>query len=352
MSAPTVRRIMSLPFRRMPVLHGRRSGVVRLSGVRAATSVRPPGRRASVPRDSPRLPYAGPERRVNRESWCAWRQAGGSVARQIGSGAPMHGHFLAGSGPRRPACGARAQAGRVPTSSRTASAERSKATRSSAVSSISKTRSRPFAPRTTGNADEQPVDAEFALEQDGAGQDALPVEQDRLDHLEGAGGRSVERRTRLEQGDDLGATVGGPLAQRLDPLGTEQLGDRHAGDGRVTRQRDHRVAVTAEDERVGILDRHAQLLGDERPEAGRVEDPAIPRTRSRGKPDALSATWHIASSGLVTTIRIASGEWRAACSTTDRTIPAFLASRSSRLMPGWRASPYGTTTMSLPAVSA
>ena len=36
--------------------------------------------------------------------------------------------------------------------------------------------------------------------------------------------------------------------------------------------------------------------------------PAIPSTRSRGKPDAVSATWHIASSGLVTMIRIASGE--------------------------------------------
>ena len=34
----------------------------------------------------------------------------------------------------------------------------------------------------------------------------------------------------------------------------------------------------------------------------------MPRTRSRGKPDACIATWHIASSGLVTTIRIASGE--------------------------------------------
>ena len=34
----------------------------------------------------------------------------------------------------------------------------------------------------------------------------------------------------------------------------------------------------------------------------------MPMTRSRGKPDAAIATWHIASSGLVTTIRIALGE--------------------------------------------
>ena len=78
----------------------------------------------------------------------------------------------------------------------------------------------------------------------------------------------------------------------------------------------------------------------------------MPRTRSRGKPDALSATWHIASSGFVTMMRIAAGECLAACSTTARTIPAFFASRSSRLIPGWRASPEVTTTMSEPAVSA
>ena len=80
--------------------------------------------------------------------------------------------------------------------------------------------------------------------------------------------------------------------------------------------------------------------------------PAMPSTRSRGKPDARIATWHIASSGLVTTIRIASGDAAAAWPTTLATIPAFFASRSSRLMPGWRASPDVTTMMSEPAVSA
>ena len=51
-------------------------------------------------------------------------------------------------------------------------------------------------------------------------------------------------------------------------------------------------------------------------------------------------------------VNVASGEWRTACSTTERTIPAFFARRSSRLMPGWRARPEVTTTMSEPAVSA
>jgi hypothetical protein len=80
--------------------------------------------------------------------------------------------------------------------------------------------------------------------------------------------------------------------------------------------------------------------------------PAIPMTRSGGKPDAWSATWHIASRGLVTTMMMASGDAAAARDTTARTIPAFLARRSSRLMPGWRARPEVTTMTSEPAVSA
>ena len=80
--------------------------------------------------------------------------------------------------------------------------------------------------------------------------------------------------------------------------------------------------------------------------------PAMPSTRSRGKPEARIATWHIASSGLVTTIRTASGDCEADASTTALTMPAFFASRSSRLMPGWRANPEVTTITSEPAVSA
>ena len=45
--------------------------------------------------------------------------------------------------------------------------------------------------------------------------------------------------------------------------------------------------------------------------------PAIPNTRSLGKPDAFFATWHIASSGFETMIRIASGESGDRASVTD-----------------------------------
>jgi hypothetical protein len=55
---------------------------------------------------------------------------------------------------------------------------------------------------------------------------------------------------------------------------------------------------------------------------------------------------------LVTRIRIAFGERRATCSTTEPTISAFLKSRSSRVMPGLRAMPAVMTTMSESAVSS
>ena len=112
----------------------------------------------------------------------------------------------------------RAPQASLATSSRTAAAEASKAACSSAVSSISKTRSMPARAEDDRHADEQAVGPELALEQDGARQDALAIEQDRLDHLERRRGRGVERRAGLEQGDDLGAAVGRPLLERLDPV--------------------------------------------------------------------------------------------------------------------------------------
>ena len=37
--------------------------------------------------------------------------------------------------------------------------------------------------------------------------------------------------------------------------------------------------------------------------------PAMPSTRSRGKPEAFIATWHMASSGLLTMMRTEFGEY-------------------------------------------
>jgi hypothetical protein len=80
--------------------------------------------------------------------------------------------------------------------------------------------------------------------------------------------------------------------------------------------------------------------------------PAIPKTRSFGQPETFLATWHIASSGFETTTTMASGLVATTCSVTDLTIFSFVATRSSRLIPGERGSPAVITTTSDPAVSS
>src|SRR5262245_59382846 len=80
--------------------------------------------------------------------------------------------------------------------------------------------------------------------------------------------------------------------------------------------------------------------------------PAMPTTRLVGKPDFFHASCTIASSGLVTSTRIALRLRLTICSTTDPTISAFLNSRSSRVIPGLRARPAVMTTMSELAVSS
>ena len=119
----------------------------------------------------------------------------------------------------------------------------------------------PDRPRTTGTPTNRPSTPNSPLSRTRARQDALPVEQDRLDHLERA--TRPARRTRepvLSSATTSAPPFARPLLERLDAVGRQQLGDRHAGDGRVARQRDHRVAVAAEHERVGVLDADAQLL--------------------------------------------------------------------------------------------
>ena len=80
--------------------------------------------------------------------------------------------------------------------------------------------------------------------------------------------------------------------------------------------------------------------------------PAIPMTRWEGKPDFFHASCTIASRGLVTRMRMAFFERATTCSTTEPTISAFLNRRSSRVMPGLRASPAVITTMSESPVSS
>jgi hypothetical protein len=58
------------------------------------------------------------------------------------------------------------------------------------------------------------------------------------------------------------------------------------------------------------------------------------------------------SRGLETMMKIAFGECATACWAQDATIFAFAASRSSRLMPGFRAKPAVMMTMSELAVGS
>ena len=77
--------------------------------------------------------------------------------------------------------------------------------------------------------------------------------------------------------------------------------------------------------------------------------PAIPITRSRGNPVTCFVTQHITSSGFETTRTMALGQCCLICCETCFTMSAFVRTRSSRLMPGLRAMPAVTTTISLPA---
>jgi hypothetical protein len=80
--------------------------------------------------------------------------------------------------------------------------------------------------------------------------------------------------------------------------------------------------------------------------------PAMPKTRSFGHPETFFATWHIASSGFETTIRIASGLRSTTFSVTSLTIFSFVETRSSRDIPGERGSPAVITTTEEPPVSS
>ena len=103
-------------------------------------------------------------------------------------------------------------------SPRTDAADASNAPCSSAVSSMVMTSSMPDATEPHRHAHVQAIDPELAVEVRGAGQDHVPVVEDGVDHLvHGRGGR-VERAAGLEQRHDLGATVAGPVDERLDAL--------------------------------------------------------------------------------------------------------------------------------------
>ena len=82
------------------------------------------------------------------------------------------------------------------------------------------------------------------------------------------------------------------------------------------------------------------------------KQPAWPKMRLVGKPEAFHAVYTMASRGFETTIITQLGEYLATCSATVRTICTLVAIKSSRLIPGLRGIPAVTTTTSESAVSA
>jgi hypothetical protein len=180
-------------------------------------------------------------------------------------------------------------------SSFTAAALLSRAAFSSGVSLISMIFSMPLEPSLHRHANEQSVDAVFAFQVRGAGQNLLLVFEDRLHHLGGRGRRGVVGAAGLQVLNDLGAAVAGALDHAVERSLVHQLGDGNAGDRRVARQRDHGVAVPAQHEGRNVFHRDIQFAGDKGAEARRIQnaghaDHAVrARSRSACKPPA---PWH------------------------------------------------------------
>ena len=78
----------------------------------------------------------------------------------------------------------------------------------------------------------------------------------------------------------------------------------------------------------------------------------MPMMRDLCSPLTVLATCTIASNGLVTRIKMMPGDRDTNSVTTDFTIWAFVASSSSRLMPGFLGMPEVITAIDDPAVSA
>ena len=126
------------------------------------------------------------------------------------------------------------------------------------------------------------------------------------------------------------------------PATVEYCDDRH-----------HRVAMAAEHEGGHVPHRHVEFLGEEMAEARAVEHAghADDRVRAAGPENSRSAQT-IASSGLVMQITKASGALALMPSPTAFITFRLMPSRSSRLMPGLRATPAVTMITSAPAMSA
>src|SRR5688572_3694566 len=126
-------------------------------------------------------------------------------------------------------------------------------------------------PKLTGNPEKQSGHPILSLEPRGAWENALLIANDRFTHLHRRCRRSVIGRAGLEIFHDLGAAVASALDDCIEPLLGHQLADWNAAHTRVGDERNHRVAVAAQDHRLDVADRDAERFCDERSVARGVE---------------------------------------------------------------------------------
>src|SRR2546425_4163199 len=138
-----------------------------------------------------------------------------------------------------------------------------------------------------GDAYEQAVDAVLALQISGTRKYLFLVLQNRFGHLDCSRRRRVISRSCLEQADDLRAAVRRASDYLIDLFLRQQIGQGNACYSAVARQRDHRVAVTAQHKRGHVFDRYVQRFGYEASHARRIQNARHADHALFGKPRVL-----------------------------------------------------------------
>ena len=160
----------------------------------------------------------------------------------------------------------------------------------------------------------------------------------------------VVRASGLEVGDDFGAALASALDKGVDAILREQLRERDPAHASVARERHHRVPVAAQYQRLDVAHAHVQLECNEGAVASRVEHSGHADDAARA--ESRIPSWQRTTSrpsGFDTTMIMASGATLLTSFETWPTMSALVRSRSSRLIPGLRAIPAVTTTMSEPS---
>src|SRR5829696_9692798 len=132
----------------------------------------------------------------------------------------------------------------------------------------------------------QTVDAVLALEVRRARKEALLVEQHRVDHLRARRSRRVPGGG-PEQIDDLAAADGGALDELAEACVVHEFPERRAAHDGCRGDRNHLVAVPAEDHRAYVLRGRPRLPRDEGAEARAVEDAGLAEDALLRKPGGV-----------------------------------------------------------------